>query len=277
MNSHRNFESSAHLGAWTMDHVFALWHNAAYCNDPGVYLTMAVDVARLSHRHGAISRSPHATHMNASEQIGHSAVLEVENLESTRDDRVLFSGLNFVLKAGEAILVEGANGSGKTTLLRIVCGFVRPDAGVVRWCGQDAERIRPDYQAEVAYLGHAPGIKDELTALENLRIARALGRPRKGIRLQDAMERVGLAGYEYAPVRALSAGQRRRVALARLLVTEARLWILDEPFTALDKAGISTVESILEAHCAQGGMAVLSSHHAVSLGCKTEVPVQLSP
>ncbi len=202
--------------------------------------------------------------------------LEVSDLEIERDDRILFSGLSFSLHGGQARLVEGANGSGKTTLLRILCGFVRPDRGTVYWCGRDIQRMRLEYQAEVGYLGHAHGIKDGLTALENLQVAAALGQERPDVSALQALERVGMAGYEHNRVRSLSAGQRRRVALARLLVTRSRLWILDEPFTALDYRGIGMVESLIEAHCAADGMALISSHHAVTLTCVGEAPIQLS-
>ncbi len=210
----------------------------------------------------------------AAEQTG--PCLEAAALECSRDDRILFSGLNFTLHPGRALLVEGANGSGKTTLLRAVCGFVRPESGSVLWDGEDIERIRPEYQAEIAYLGHHHGIKEELTALENLRIARALGRGGT-LDEEDALDRVGMAGFEDALVRTMSAGQRRRVALARLLVVDARLWIMDEPFTALDVRGIAMVEALLEEHCAAGGMALLSSHHPVTLSCTSEHPIRLTP
>jgi len=205
-----------------------------------------------------------------------SPCLEAAALECGRDDRILFSGLDFILHPGRALLVEGANGSGKTTLLRAVCGFVRPESGSVRWGGEDIERIRPEYQAEIAYLGHHHGIKDELTAVENLRITRALAGS-SGVDEEQALEKVGMLGYEDAMVRTMSAGQRRRVALARLLVVDARLWIMDEPFTALDTRGIAMVEALLEAHCADGGMALLSSHHPVTLSCTTEHPIRLTP
>ena len=202
--------------------------------------------------------------------------LEVIGLECVRDDRVLFSGLNFTLEPGQARLVEGANGSGKTTLLRAICGFVRPEQGTIRWWGQDIERVRLDFQAQIAYLGHAHGIKEELTTLENLRVAQAMGAAREGVSPVQALTRIGLEGFDQALVRTLSAGQRRRVALARLLLTTSRLWILDEPFTALDKDGIKLVESLLDEHCTSGGMALISSHHAVSLACSVEEPIRFS-
>jgi heme exporter protein A len=202
--------------------------------------------------------------------------LEVVDLQCVRDDRVLFSGLGFALEPGQTRLVEGANGSGKTTLLRAICGFVRPEQGSIRWGGEDIERVRLEFQAQIAYLGHAHGIKEELTTLENLRVAQAMGAARESVTPTLALSRIGLGGFDQALVRTLSAGQRRRVALARLLLTCSSLWILDEPFTALDKDGIKLVESLLDEHCASGGMALISSHHAVSLAGSVEEPIRLS-
>lgn len=206
-----------------------------------------------------------------------TARLEVVGLECIRDERALFNGLNFQLEAGQALMVEGANGSGKTTLLRAVCGLVRPENGAIRWCGTDIAEIRLEYQADLAYLAHTHGVKEELTPLENLHISHALaGRP--DVREpMDALRRVGMERLADLPVRVLSAGERRRVALARLLLSRARLWVLDEPFTALDKAGIRAVEALLADHCAGGGIALVSSHHPLSLACSLDTPIRLSP
>jgi len=190
--------------------------------------------------------------------------LAVEHLQCIRDDRVLFEDLNFGLSEGQLLQIEGHNGSGKTSLLRILCGLSLPTEGRICWNNQDIEEIQSSYWATLAYIGHAHGVKAELTALENLAMARALAVTPTSIELADALAQVGLYGFEDVPTRTLSAGQQRRVALARLLVSEAQLWILDEPFTALDKAAIRMVEGLLDAHAKQGGMAVLTSHHAVS-------------
>ncbi len=211
---------------------------------------------------------------------GQSAVkprLEAVDLECVRDECVLFSGLGFELHSGQALMVEGANGTGKTTLLRAICGLVRPESGVIRWCGADITDVRFEYQADLAYLAHAHGIKEELTPLENLRVSQALAGGRNGRDPLETLGAVGMGSCADTAVRALSAGQRRRVAIARLLLSNARLWILDEPFTALDQGGIQMVERFLEEHCAGGGIALVSSHHPLSLGCSTDTPIRLSP
>ena len=141
-------------------------------------------------------------HRTASVQ---SICLEGVDLESVRDDRMLFTGLRFELKPGQAMQIEGPNGCGKTTLLRMICGFVLPDEGEVHWGGSNIQDIRLDYQAQIAYLAHNNGIKLELTPLENLRIARELGQTRPDMNLEQALETVGMRGYETIPARALSA------------------------------------------------------------------------
>jgi heme exporter protein A len=189
-------------------------------------------------------------------------VLQGENLSCIRDDRVLFSGLDFALKNRQALLLEGKNGSGKTSLLRILCGFREPDAGEVRWCGEPIGSVQ--YRCDMAYVGHLDGIKKELTVLENLTVSLALAKA--GMHsIQAALARVQLAGFDDVPAQALSAGQKRRLSLARLLITHNSLWILDEPFTALDKQGIALIEQLMTEQCDQGGMIVLTSHHDLNL------------
>lgn len=193
-----------------------------------------------------------------------SAALTVAQLQCIRDDRVLFEDLNFTLSQGQLLQIEGRNGSGKTSLLRILCGLTLPTEGTVYWNNQDIQSIQANYWAILAYLGHSHGIKAELTPLENLKMARAFGVHPTSLTLEEALSQIGLYGYEDVPTRTLSAGQQRRVALARLLVNQAQLWILDEPFTALDKSAIRLVENLLDDHARQGGMAVLTSHHTVN-------------
>ncbi|MDM8568088.1 cytochrome c biogenesis heme-transporting ATPase CcmA [Thiotrichales bacterium HSG1] len=190
--------------------------------------------------------------------------IKIENLQCIRDDRVLFNDLNFSLSTGELLQVEGHNGSGKTSLLRILCGLTLPTEGFVYWNNEDIQKVQEEYWADLAYIGHHPGIKGELTPLENLAIARSLSKQPINIELNNALDQVGLYGFEDVPTHTLSAGQQRRVALARLLVSKTALWILDEPFTALDKTAIKMLENWLEKHAKQGGMAILTSHHSIN-------------
>ncbi len=197
-------------------------------------------------------------------QSDDNPTLEASGLACIRDDRTLFSDLAFRIGPGEALLLEGRNGSGKTSLLRILCGIRLPDAGSINWCGTDINRLGADYHEHTAYVGHRDGIKLDLTPLENLAMARALGKPNE-ITLEAALEQVDLYGFEDVLTRNLSAGQQRRLALARLLVTDTTLWILDEPFTSLDVHGIQVIEELLDQHTSRGGMLAVTSHHAVHL------------
>ena len=190
--------------------------------------------------------------------------LAVSGLSCARDDRLLFSDLSFEIKPRQMLLLEGRNGSGKTTLLRALCGIRPPDSGEIRWCGTPIEKLGPDYHAHIAYVAHADGVKRDLTALENLRMSRTLGKP-NATSLEAGLEQVGLDGFDDVLALNLSAGQQRRLALARLLITDSRLWILDEPYTSLDKSGIALFGEIMERHTAMGGMIILTAHHDVQL------------
>ncbi len=190
--------------------------------------------------------------------------LEVVDLECVRGDQQLFARLNFVLEAGNALQVEGTNGSGKTSLLRLLCGLSMPESGVIKWCDQDIRDCRTEYQSQLTYVGHIHGIKDDLTAVENLDMIRVLGAS-NNMSAQCALDQVGLNGYEHAYCRYMSAGQRRRVALARLLISNASLWILDEPLTAIDKQGVSELEQVFRDHVSSGGSLIITSHQPVKL------------
>ncbi|TRX00677.1 cytochrome c biogenesis heme-transporting ATPase CcmA [Candidatus Methylobacter oryzae] len=198
---------------------------------------------------------------------------EGAGLSCIRDDRVLFEQLAFELLSGQVLLLEGKNGSGKTSLLRILCGFREPDAGAIRWCG-DAIKDSSFY-AQMAYVGHLDGIKKELTVLENLKMSLALNSPGR-YSIDQALSKVHLSGYDDVLVQALSAGQKRRLSLARLLITENVLWILDEPFTSLDRQGIALIETLMIEHCANGGMIVLTSHHDIALHNVDVLTINLS-
>jgi heme exporter protein A len=188
--------------------------------------------------------------------------LEARQLCCIRDERVLFSELNFTLSNGQVLLIEGANGAGKTSLLRILTGFRKPDVGDLFWNNEIIDDTQEFYQ-DTAYIGHNNGLKDTLTAEENLRYAQALAITT--LTIDDALEQVGLNGYQETLVRFMSAGQRRRLALARLLCTHKPLWILDEPFTSLDRASIKLFEKFIETHANQGGLVIMTSHHDTSI------------
>jgi heme exporter protein A len=196
-------------------------------------------------------------------------LLEAVDLAAERGERELFYGVSFRLDAGCALQIEGPNGAGKTTLLRTLCGLHLPTEGEVRWCGEALPASRFDYAREMLYVGHQAGVKDELNPEENLRMASSLRGDASSMEPTAALERLGLSAIGDRPCRTLSAGQKRRVALARLLVSRATLWILDEPFTALDPAGRLDVEQLLASHAAAGGMAVLTTHHTMDLGGST--------
>ena len=188
-------------------------------------------------------------------------MLEAADLECERGGWLLFRGLSFALAAGESLRVAGANGSGKTSLLRILCGLLLPSAGEVRWRGTAIRGLREDYSRELVYLGHAPAVKDDLSAAENLAISCALaGMPAEARAIEEALARFGLAGKSQ-PSRRLSQGQRRRAALARLALSASRpLWLLDEPFSALDAAGVALLRGLIEAHLGRGGAVIFTTH-----------------
>ncbi len=181
-----------------------------------------------------------------------------------RNDRLLFEHLDIGLEAGQMLVVEGPNGCGKTSLLRILTGLRLADGGEVLWRGEPIDRLAGDYFEQVNYVGHHDGVKHELSCLENLRLARAMGVPSQ-LDLDDVLERVNLYAYGETEAGSLSAGQKRRLALARLIATDAMLWILDEPFTSLDKASMALFSGMFEQHLQQHGVIVMTSHHDISL------------
>lgn len=204
------------------------------------------------------------------------AVLEARALECVRGERMLFSGLNFVLPERAMLQVVGRNGAGKTSLLRMLCGLAAPAAGEIHWRGRNIVHARREFLSDVAYHGHAPGIKSELTPYENLRIAQRLSATHDELSIDAALAAVGLRGMEDLPARRLSAGQLRRVALARLLMTAARLWILDEPLTSLDEAGREIIEATVNRHLARGGSVVLSTHQPLKVSDGRVMTLQMN-
>ena len=193
-------------------------------------------------------------------------MLEALDLAGHRGSTRLFSGLSFRVPAGRALIVGGRNGTGKTTLLRMLAGLTAPTAGEVRWRGSGVAPFAPAIRNDVLFAGHAVAVKDDLTAEENLASLVALGGDvvaREAIR--RALDDVALGAQRDLPARVLSAGQRRRIGLARLRVAQRTLWVLDEPLTALDAAGSELLASSLKAHVERGGVAVVATHQPIGL------------
>ncbi|WP_223517112.1 cytochrome c biogenesis heme-transporting ATPase CcmA [Pseudomonas sp. GL-B-19] len=193
-----------------------------------------------------------------------SPVLQTVALACERDLRLLFENLDLRLASGEMLQISGPNGSGKTSLLRLLCGLMQPTAGQVLLNGQPLHEQRFELARNLLWIGHAAGIKELLTPEENLSWLCALHHPASHEAIWQALAAVGLRGFEDVPCHTLSAGQHRRVALARLYLDSPPLWILDEPFTALDKQGVAQLEEHLATHCEQGGMVVLTTHHTLT-------------
>ena len=192
-------------------------------------------------------------------------VLKVENLQCIRGERVLFKNLSFSLASGNILYVEGVNGSGKTTLLRTLCGLSQAHEGQINWNSQNIQDLDEDYTGQVLYIGHLAGIKDDLTAVENLQFSSALA----GIAISkedaiSALSQIGISRCADLPTRVLSQGQKRRVSLARLWLQKNPLWVLDEPFTALDAAAINVLTQHIERFAENGGIAVITTHQEPS-------------
>ncbi|MAZ10264.1 MAG: cytochrome c biogenesis heme-transporting ATPase CcmA [Limnobacter sp.] len=199
-------------------------------------------------------------------------MLEAINLDCVRGERRLFHNLNFQLKAGECLLVRGENGSGKTSLLRMLVGLTPPAAGAIDWRSSPIKKLGDEYRRELLYCGHPLGLKDDLSATENLIFSMALT---DELVTQDAvyeaLGKAGLQGREHLSVRALSQGQKRRVNLARLLLQKRALWVLDEPLTALDTQASLWVVRVIDQHLSNGGIAVLTTHQDLTLAGATHV------
>jgi heme exporter protein A len=193
-------------------------------------------------------------------------MLEAIDLAAQRGSTRLFSSLSFSVEPGCALFVTGANGTGKTTMLRILAGLAAPFAGKVRWRGVDVAPFAQSLREDVVYAGHLPALKDELTAEENLAALVALtGAAIETAKLRDALASVSLDRQAGLPARALSQGQRRRLGLARLILTRRPLWLLDEPATALDMAGIALLKQLLTGHLERGGCALVATHQSLEL------------
>ena len=202
--------------------------------------------------------------------------LSVKNLAVVRGQRILFDKLNFELKNGTVVYLQGANGAGKTSLLRTLCGLSQPHAGSINWNSENIKTLAEEYSKYVLYIGHLPGIKEDLTAVENLQFSLALlGTEVASSQVTEVLSMLGLAKGLNLPTRMLSQGQKRRVVLARLWLQQLPLWILDEPFTALDAAATDLLKQKIESFAKAGGMVVMTSHQDFSLNVPNFMQLKL--
>ncbi len=197
-----------------------------------------------------------------------SNALCVDKVHVWRGDRHVLQDVSVEVRPSELLHISGPNGTGKTTLLRVVSGLLRPEQGSVTWLGQSIVQHRAEYQRALAYSSHEPALKGDLTALENLRFSVGLKRRSTAMELRGALERTGVSACAELPARVLSAGQRRRVSLARVLAMRASVWLLDEPYANLDAAGSELVSELLQAHVQAGGLALVVAHRDLALRCK---------
>ena len=207
------------------------------------------------------------THISESSNLSlNPSPLHANALTCVRGERILFTGLDLDLPAGEWLHIRGENGIGKTSLLRLLAGLAKPAGGEIFWTEQLISADLFEYHRNLLFLGHRDSLKEDLTALENLSIVTALD----GVTVSKeaillALDRFGLRGREDLPVNCLSAGQKRRVILARLLLRQAKLWILDEPFNALDVRAVEMLSELILEHIASGGMAIMTSHQEIPM------------
>lgn len=192
-------------------------------------------------------------------------LLQASGLACERDERLLFADLDLAVTPGSLLRVEGPNGAGKTTLLRILAGLHAGFEGEIAWCGEPMLKVREHFRRNLLYIGHRPGIKPLLTPMENLRALLARNAAVSEQQLEQALDAVALFPFSHVPCHHLSAGQQRRVALARLYVSDEPLWILDEAFTAIDRDGVEKLERLLAKRMAAGGTIILTTHHALSI------------
>ena len=192
-------------------------------------------------------------------------MLTARQLYCARDDRVLFRGLDFDLNEGQVLQVEGSNGSGKTTLMRILCGLNDSYEGSIKWYGEELAEQAAAFFSSLLYIGHRVGVSKVLNPIENLRFSCSLKQAVTDEQIMSALKEVGLRGFEESPCYTLSAGQQQRVSLARLLISPAKLWVLDEPFTTLDTKGVAQLEGLLQRQAQQGGAVMVTTHHSLSI------------
>ncbi|MFT7460930.1 MAG: heme exporter protein A [Planctomycetota bacterium] len=201
---------------------------------------------------------------NISVEDSTELLLEARGLECCKNELVLFRDLEFALGRGEILQIDGANGSGKTSLIRILCGLAQADPGELRWFGKDIQSHRSEYLQDIVYVAHSNAIKIDLTPLENLALVQALCLKTSNRTLEEVLTVFGLLDYADLPAGNMSSGQRRRLALARILISAARLWVLDEPFTSLDDASKQVLRNLIIKHVENAGSVILTTHETVS-------------
>ena len=204
-------------------------------------------------------------------------MLEASHLKCVRGNRTIFRDVSFAVRPGDCFRLTGPNGSGKTSLLRMLCGLLSPASGTIRWHGAAIETLREEYFSSIAYIGHRPGIKDHFTAMENLQVSSGM----RGIEISrktaaSALERMGLGCRMHLPARLLSEGERRRAAIARLVVGRSSLWLLDEVLTSLDRIAVETIQLVIEDHLAAGGMAIVATHQELKLSSGRSQRIELA-
>ncbi len=205
------------------------------------------------------------------------SILEVDKVGCVRGDRRLFNDMSFTLTPGTCVQLTGPNGSGKTSLLRIICGLMVPEEGEIRWQGANIRSLGDEYFTSITYVGHRNGVKEELTSIENLRISSGLaGVEVSSAEARDALGRIGLGGRETLAARLLSEGQRRRLALARVVICKKAVWVLDEVLTSLDKAAVGLMRTLIEEHLDSGGMAIVATHQELAITARSFLRVELA-
>jgi heme exporter protein A len=193
------------------------------------------------------------------------ATFNVTNLECIRRDNILFQGLNFSLEDGGLLQVDGVNGSGKSSLLQMCVGLIQATEGEITWNNKNIRLSRYQFQSEITYFGHTNGVKAGLTALENMKVMHALSGSKTKIDYSLILKQIGLSGVEDVLLSRMSAGQKRRVGLTRIFMATPKLWLLDEPFNALDKNGKRIIEQLIVKHCTAGGMVIFATHQTMEI------------
>lgn len=193
------------------------------------------------------------------------AKFNIKNLQCIRWDNILFQGLDFSLKDGGLLQINGVNGSGKSSLLQMCVGLIQASEGEIIWNDENINNCRYQFQSEITYFGHTNGVKGGLSALENMKVMHALSGCRSKIDYSLILEQIGLANMEDVLLSRMSAGQKRRVGLSRIFMAISKLWLLDEPFNALDKNGKKIIEQLIVKHCTAGGIVIFATHQTMAI------------